>query len=52
MSTGLEGLQNALKQLRLSEVSSELPLIMREAEQQSWTNHELIDHLLTFLPLN
>lgn len=48
MSTGLEGLQNALKQLRLSEVSSELPLIMREAEQQSWTYHELIDHLLTF----
>lgn len=48
MSSGLEGLQQALKQLRLSEVSVELPLLMREAEQHSWTYHELLDHLLTF----
>jgi len=48
MSSGLEGLQQALKQLRLSEVSVELPLLMREAEQQSWTYDELINHLLTF----
>lgn len=38
----------ALKQLRLSEVAVELPLIIREAEQQSWTYQELINHLLTF----
>ena len=37
MSTGLEALQQAFKQLRLSEVSMELPILMREAEQQSWT---------------
>ena len=48
MSTGLEDLQQALKQLRLSEVSVELPLLMREAEQQSWTYHELLNHLFTF----
>lgn len=48
MSSGLEGLQQALKQLRLSEVSVELPLLMREAEQHSWTYHELLNHLLTF----
>ncbi|GAB2490287.1 IS21-like element helper ATPase IstB [Alkalibacterium psychrotolerans] len=48
MSSGLENLQQALKQLRLSEVAVELPFLMREAEQQSWTYHELINHLLTF----
>ncbi len=48
MSTGLEDLQQALKQLRLSEVSVELPLLMREAEQQSWTYYELLNHLFTF----
>lgn len=48
MYTGLEELQQAFKQLRLSEVSSELPLLMRQAEQQSWTYHEFLTHLLTF----
>lgn len=48
MSTGLEPLQLAFKQLRLAEVSLELPTLMREAEQQSWTYHEFLDHLLTF----
>lgn|SRR5699024_2567161 len=48
MSTGLEALQQAFKQLRLSEVSMELPILMREAEQQSWTYHELLNHILSF----
>ena len=48
MSTGLESLQQAFKQLRLSEVSMELPVLMREAEQQSWTYHELLNHILSF----
>ncbi|GEN51723.1 IS21-like element helper ATPase IstB [Alkalibacterium pelagium] len=48
MYTGLEELQQVFKQLRLSEVSSELPLLMRQAEQQSWTYHEFLTHLLTF----
>lgn len=48
MNTGLEHLQQAFKQLRLAEVSLELPALMREAEQQSWTYHEFLNHLLTF----
>lgn len=48
MSTGLEPLQQALKQLRLSEIALELPILMREAEQQSWTYYEFLNHLLTF----
>ena len=48
MSTGLEALQQAFKQLRLSEVSMELPILMREAEHQSWTYHELLNHILSF----
>lgn len=48
MTNGLEALQQALKQLRLSEISIELPLILREAEQQSWTYYELLDYLLNF----
>lgn len=39
---------NAFKQLRLSEVSLELPVLMREAEQQSWTYYELLNHLLQY----
>ena len=42
MSNGLEDLQQAFKQLRLSEVSLELPVFMREAEQKSWTYYELL----------
>ena len=48
MTNGLEALQQALKQLRLSEISIELPLILREAEQKSWTYYELLDYLLNF----
>lgn len=48
MSNGLEGLQDAFKQLRLSEISLELPVLMREAEQQSWTYYELLNHLLQY----
>lgn len=48
MSTGLEPLQQAFKQLRLSEIALELPILMREAEQQSWTYYEFLNHLLTF----
>lgn len=48
MSNGLEELQDAFKQLRLSEVSLELPVLMREAEQQSWTYYELLNHLLQY----
>lgn len=48
MNTGLEALQQAFKQLRLSEVSSELPVLMREAEQRSWTYHEFLDCLLRY----
>lgn len=48
MSTGLESLQQAFKQLRLSEVSTELPVLMRKAEQQSWTYHEFLNYLLSF----
>lgn len=48
MSNGLEDLQQAFKQLRLSEVSLELPAFMREAEQKSWTYYELLNHLLKY----
>lgn len=48
MSNGLEELQQAFKQLRLSEVSLELPALMREAEQKSWTYYELLNHLLKY----
>ena len=48
MSNGLEELQHAFKQLRLSEVSIELPVLMREAEQKSWTYCELSNHLLNY----
>lgn len=48
MSNGLEELQHAFKQLRLSEVSIELPVLMREAEQKSWTYYELLNHLLNY----
>ena len=48
MSNGLEELQHAFKQLRLSEISTELPVLMREAEQKSWTYYELLNHLLTY----
>lgn len=48
MSNGLEALQLAFKQLRLSEVSTELPDLMRKAEQKSWTYYELLNHLLTY----
>lgn len=48
MSTGLKPLQLAFKQLHLSEVSLELPALMWEAQQQSWTYHEFLNHLLTF----
>ena len=47
MSNGLEELQHTLKQLRLSEVSTELPVLMREAEQKFWTYYELLNHLLS-----
>ena len=48
MSNGLEELQQAFKQLHLSEVSLELPVLMREAEQKSWTYYELLNHLLKY----
>jgi len=48
MSNCLEELQHALKQLRLSEVSNELPVLIREAEQKSWTYYELLNHLLKY----
>lgn len=48
MSNGLEELQQAFKQLRLSEVSLELPALMREAEQKSWTYYELLNYLLKY----
>lgn len=48
MTSGLEALQQAFKQLRLSEVSQELPVLMREAEQHSWTYHEFLTHVLRF----
>ena len=48
MSNGLEKLQQAFKQRRLSEVSLELPVLMREAEQKSWTYYELLNHLLKY----
>lgn len=44
MSNGLEELQQTLKQLRLSEVSLELPALRREAEQKSWTYYELLKY--------
>ncbi|MGX7094989.1 ATP-binding protein [Ruoffia tabacinasalis] len=44
----MEELQQTLKQLRLSEVSLELPALMREAEQKSWTYYELLNHLLKY----
>lgn len=44
----MEELQQTLKKLRLSEVSLELPALMREAEQRSWTYYELLNHLLKY----
>lgn len=48
MSNGLEELQQTLKQLHLSEVSLELPALMRETKQKSWTYYELLNQLLKY----
>lgn len=48
MSNGLEELQQTIKLLRLSEVSPELPALMRADEQTSWTYYELLNHLLKY----
>ena len=48
MSTGLEALQQAFKHLCLSEVSPELPVLMRETEQKFLTYHEFLFCLLSF----
>ena len=48
MSNNLEELQHAFKQLYLSEISIELPVLMREAEQKSWAYYELLNYLLEY----
>lgn len=48
MSTTIETLQEQLRQLRWAETARELPTIMREAEQASWTYRELISQLTKY----
>jgi len=47
MNQTVTGLQEAFKQLRLSKTAEDLPHLLREAEQKSWTYLELIEILTT-----
>lgn len=48
MSETIRTLQNQFKQLRLSETATELPTILREAEQASWTYREFIQEIVSY----
>ncbi|HCG4536275.1 IS21-like element helper ATPase IstB [Ureibacillus chungkukjangi] len=48
MNDGLENLQNYFKQLRLTETATELPNILRKAEQSTWTYREFIKEIVEF----
>lgn len=48
MSESIENLQDYFKQLRLAETASELPNLLRKAEQSSWTYRELVQEIVQF----
>ncbi|NEU30243.1 hypothetical protein GN156_05535 [bacterium LRH843] len=47
MSKSVTDIQQAFKQLRLVETAEELPELLRQAEQTSWTYLELLEQLTT-----
>lgn len=42
----LDALQSQFRQLRLVETASELPELLRKAEQASWTYRELVQEIV------
>ena len=48
MSETIKTLQDQFKQLRLSETAAELPTILRQAEQASWTYREFIQAVVDY----
>lgn len=48
MSSSVNDIQDALKQLRLAEASTELPHLLRQAEKHSWTYMELLTQLTDY----
>lgn len=48
MSESIENLQDYFKQLRLAETASELPNLLRRAEQASWTYREFVQEIVQF----
>lgn len=48
MSKSVTEIQQAFKQLRLSETAEELPELLRKAEQASWTYLEFLEQLTTY----
>ena len=48
MSETIRTLQDQFKQLRLSETAIELPTILRQAEQASWTYREFIQEIVSY----
>lgn len=48
LSLSVEILQEQLHNLRLAETSKELPIILRNAEQHSWTYQEFLHEMLTY----
>lgn len=48
MTESVERLQHQFHQLRMSETSKELPVLLRQAETHSWTYQEFLHELLTY----
>lgn len=48
MNDSIEMLQSQFRQLRLVETASELPELLRKAEQASWTYRELVQEIVRF----
>lgn len=48
MSKSVTEIQQAFRQLRLSETAEELPKLLRKAEQTSWTYLEFLEQLTTY----
>ena len=48
MNDSMDALQSQFRQLRLVETASELPELLRKAEQASWTYRELVQEIVRF----
>jgi DNA replication protein DnaC len=48
MNDSMDALQSQFRQLRLVETASELPELLRKAEQASWTYRELVQEIVCF----